>query len=220
MVTYTPGQGGGIVVANGCTATITNATITNNVADDDNNASGTGGGIFNGSGTVTLHNTIVAGNFNEDGATDGRDDVNGALVATSSFNLIGDGTGMTGITHGTDGNQVGTAGSPIDPMLGPLIGNGGPTNTHRLLQGSTAIDAGNDAKVTNPPFSGPPFFDQRQLNRFVDGPDGDSTATVDIGAVEVNYMIVATAGSRNSRAAGTAFANALEASRNGVRCPH
>ena len=36
---------------------------------------------------------------------------------------------------------------PIDPMLGPLADNGGPTLTHALLAGSPAIDAGDPAAV-------------------------------------------------------------------------
>src|SRR5207247_6231808 len=43
----------------------------------------------------------------------------------------------------------------IDPMLGPLQNNGGPTFTHALLTGSPAINAG------NPAFTPPPVYDQR-----------------------------------------------------------
>lgn len=52
------------------------------------------------------------------------------------------------------GNNVFTDGtcSPItsdkivgDALLGALAGNGGPTQTHALLAGSPAIDAGNNA---------------------------------------------------------------------------
>ena len=45
------------------------------------------------------------------------------------------------------GNLIGTAGSPIDPLLGPLANNGGPTMTHALLTGSPAIDAGDPNAV-------------------------------------------------------------------------
>ena len=37
------------------------------------------------------------------------DDVYGPLNSSSSFNLIGDGTGLTGLTPFTDGNLIGTA---------------------------------------------------------------------------------------------------------------
>ena len=39
--------------------------------------------------------------------------------------------------------------------LGPLANNGGPTETHALLPGSPAIDAGDSS------FTPPPDFDQR-----------------------------------------------------------
>jgi len=53
----------------------------------------------------------------------------------------------------------------IDPMLGPLQDNGGPTSTHALLPGSPAINSG------DPSFSPPPFFDQRGpgFDRVVNG---------------------------------------------------
>jgi hypothetical protein len=57
-----------------------------------------------------------------------------------------------------------------DAMLGPLQDNGGPTETHDLLAGSPAIDAGS---VDCPP----PATDQRGAAR----PQG---AACDIGAVE------------------------------------
>jgi hypothetical protein len=38
------------------------------------------------------------------------------------------------------GNLIG-----IDPLLGPLTGNGGPSRTHALLTGSPAINAGSNA---------------------------------------------------------------------------
>jgi hypothetical protein len=59
----------------------------------------------------------------------------------------------------------------VDPLLGPLANNGGPTQTHALLPGSPAIDAG------NPAIPSPPPTDQRGLARIV-GP------AVDLGSVE------------------------------------
>ncbi|HEX6190396.1 MAG TPA: Ig-like domain-containing protein, partial [Pyrinomonadaceae bacterium] len=183
----TPLSGGGITALNGCIVTSVNVTISNNTADNDNNGSGAGGGIFNGSGTVGLYNTIVAGNFNEDGVTDGRDDVNGALFASSSFNLIGDGTGMTGITHGANGNQVGTGVSPINALLGALADNGGLTFTHALLTGSPAIEAGSNTNASNEGLT----TDQRGTGfpRIADSADADTTATVDIGAFELHPSV-------------------------------
>ena len=63
--------------------------------------------------------------------------------------------------------------------------------THALLVGSPALDTGNNAFVINPPFSEPLFTDQRGpgFNRIVDGPDADTTATVDIGAYEMQVPL-------------------------------
>jgi hypothetical protein len=41
---------------------------------------------------------------------------------------------------------VGTAANPIDPLLGPLQDNGGPTPTMALLAGSPALNAGDPAQ--------------------------------------------------------------------------
>src|SRR6266436_698824 len=62
----------------------------------------------------------------------------------------------------------------IDPMLGPLQDNGGPTFTHELLPGSPAIDAG------DPNFVPPPDYDQRRL-----GYDRVRNGRIDIGSFEV-----------------------------------
>jgi hypothetical protein len=72
---------------------------------------------------------------------------------------------------------VGIAANPIDPKLGPLASNGGPTKTMALLAGSKAIDAGDNA--------GAPATDQRGAG-FPRKKDGnfDGSAIVDIGAFE------------------------------------
>jgi hypothetical protein len=92
------------------------------------------------------------------------------------------------MSNGSNGDQVGTTGSPINPQLGPLANNGGPTMTHLLLSNSPALDAGDNC-VTDPTVCGDPnispyTLDQRGFNRKVDGPDADAIATVDIGACE------------------------------------
>ena len=67
-----------------------------------------------------------------------------------------------------------------NPQLGPLADNGGPTQTHALLVGSPAIDAGDPSVVFNPA-----MFDQRgaPFVRVFDG-DGTGGARIDIGAYE------------------------------------
>ena len=151
----------GCTVAGG-SAFITNCTFTANTAAEG------GGGIYTGFGvTVQVRNTIIAGN---------HDDVLGELVSLG-YNLIGDGDSVT-ITP-MIGDQIGTRAMPIDPLLGPLADNGGPTQTHALLPGSPAIDRGG-------PVSGL-TTDQREFPRPLDDPaiappeGGDNS---DIGAVE------------------------------------
>jgi CSLREA domain-containing protein len=152
--------------------TVNNSTITANIT------SGNGGGIFNFAGDVIVNNSIIAGNTDSSPVVN-HPDVSGD-VDSSSYNLIGDGTGSTSFTDGVDGNQVGTSSNPIDPLIGPLQNNGGSTATHALLENSPAIEAG------DPNFAPPPEFDQRgdAFPRVFDGNE-DGTAIVDIGAVEL-----------------------------------
>src|SRR5262249_24386113 len=65
-------------------------------------------------------------------------------------NLIGDGSGSTGFT--ATGEIVGSSANPINPHLGPLQDDGGPTQTMALLSVSPAIDTGdpnNDPRRRN-----------------------------------------------------------------------
>jgi CSLREA domain-containing protein len=137
--------------------TLTNSTVARNSAPQ-------GGGIVQGIGGVaTLVNSLVA----ENNAPEGPDVVLAGGSVSARFNLIGNGSG-SGITN-TNGNQVGTASAPIDPKLGALADNGGPTRTHALLLGSPAIDAASTPDC--------PTTDQRGVLR----PQG---AACDIGSYE------------------------------------
>jgi hypothetical protein len=183
-------DGGGGIFNDG-TATVTNCTIANN------SGFGGGGGIRSSGSGLTANNTIVAANQSSAGP-----DVAGALDPSSSYNLIGDGSLMTGIDDGTQGNQVGTAASPIDPLLGPLQDNGGATPTMALLPGSPAIDAGSNALAVDAGNS-PLTTDQRGVARVVNG-------TADVGAFESRiFTITLTGGYRQGTTVNTAFLNPL-----------
>ncbi|HBE33222.1 MAG TPA: hypothetical protein DD990_18370, partial [Cyanobacteria bacterium UBA11368] len=138
--------------------TVINSTITANVGNGDGN------GLFNGTGsTATVTNSIVAGNWN-------NNDIGAIAPFTSGGNnLIGNSNGVAGFTNGLNGDIVGTAANPIDPLIGTLQDNGGATFTHALLPGSLAIDAGNNNNA--------PTTDQRGIIRPQDA--------VDIGAFEL-----------------------------------
>jgi len=157
-------EGGGIFAT---AATLLNCTVVENIAQ-------TGGGLFHvAGGTFSVRNTIVALNLVAFGGN--GPDAFGATFTSQGHNLIGDGTGSNGFTNGASGDIVGTNANPIDPKLGPLQNNGGPTQTMALKAGSLAIDAGDNGIL--------PPTDQRGLPRKKDG-NGDSIATVDIGAFE------------------------------------
>jgi hypothetical protein len=178
--------GGGIFVGAG-TLNLTNDTIASNAAKastggvggiagvgfagpGSNGAPGIGqlgqgGGVWVATGsTVNAINTIFAENQAGFAA-----DFSGNFT-TASHNLLGDGTGsnLAPANPDTNGNLVGTSAQPINPMLGPLANNGGPTQTMALLAGSPCLNAGTA--------NGAPATDQRGVAR---------DATPDIGAFEL-----------------------------------
>jgi cysteine-rich repeat protein len=133
-------SGGGI--ANTGTATLRNVTISGNTADV------AGGGIRN-LGSATLNNTTVAANtltgivnegqlifMNTLLANNAGPDCQGNLTSRG-FNLI-----RTVADCTFDGDTSGDL-LNMNPELGPLQDNGGPTFTHALLEGSAALDAAN-----------------------------------------------------------------------------
>ena len=118
-------DGGGLMILLGVGATITNSTLTGNSAGVH------GGGIFaNFYSTVTLSNSIIANTMGSD-----------CVVGISSITAKSD-------TISEDGSCSFTA-LAVDPLLGPLADNGGPTQTHALLTGSPAIDNGTGSGATD-----------------------------------------------------------------------
>ena len=174
---------GGGIVSHG-TLRLTNCTISGNAADIQGNPNSTpmGAGIYITGGQAFINNTLVAGNHDVDiHGIASADDVLGAVDASSAYNLIGAGDGATGL-FASNHNQIGTATNPIDPKLGPLADNGGPTQTMALLAGSPAIDAGSNALAVGP--DGKPLLgDQRGFGRILNG-------TVDIGAYEFGASLL------------------------------
>jgi hypothetical protein len=135
----TPSDGGGIFAFSGAVM-LTNSTVAGNSAQGE---AARGGGIFANLGAVTLRSAIVAGNHDNGGSPDLKPG-KGPVSVTSS--LIGNNQGTsltaTGLTPDANGDLIGSAGSSINPLLGPLQNNGGPTPTMALLTGSPAIDRG------------------------------------------------------------------------------
>jgi hypothetical protein len=111
----------------------------------------------------SVRDTIVSSPWGDDESCFGN-------ISSGGFNLDEDGS--CGFGKGSD--LVG-----VDPLLGPLADNGGPTPTQALLSGSIAIDRGNSFGAST---------DQRGLPRPSDFPTisnkegGDGS---DIGAFEL-----------------------------------
>src|SRR5262249_15657214 len=148
------GSDGGITSStlSSATASVTvlNCTIANNTAP-------AGSGIDNikGTGTPTFNvkNTIISGNTPVNVSVG-----NGGTITSQGNNIVGDSSSG----FAASGDKTNT-----NPLLGPLQNNGGSTQTMALLQGSPAIDAGNN--------TGAPATDQRGVTR-------PQHVTVDIGA--------------------------------------
>ena len=145
--------GAGVGASGSSTVTVRSSTFTGNRANNDGSSTEfRGGGLFaESSSTLTLHNSIVAGNFTGTGNQESNiDKTSGATVSSSSsHNLIG--TSSLGISNGVNGNIVGNGSGgviPITDILEPVLSDaGGPTRIHRLVVGSPALNAGNNAEV-------------------------------------------------------------------------
>ncbi len=158
-------RGGGIYNTRGLT-TIQHSTITNNGATLSGNGSGVASSGDNATKTQ-VRSSIVSANTNSD-----VDFVLGAGINTflsKGFNRIGDGNATAAFNKPGDQSLV------MVPGLGPLASNGGPTQTHAVLKGSSAVDRG--------AAGGCPKTDQRGIRRPQNG-DGKGTSRCDVGAYE------------------------------------
>jgi len=156
------GDGGGISGSAGSSLALTGSTVADNHAF---NGAGSGGGID--VPAATLKSSIVANNRAHETSGSASYVDNCSHAATSNGRNLSDGHDC-GLTATGDLQDV-------DPRLGPLQDNGGPTDTEALLAGSPAIDAGDTCGT----------LDQRGTTR----PRG---ASCDIGPYEFAPPIVTT----------------------------
>jgi hypothetical protein len=197
----TASTGGGVINCSGpygSSFTINNSTISGNIANQ-------GGGVSNGpycgfythgGSNLSLNNGLIVGNQAAvapeiQNVTDCPSpfgcDPN--TINANNFNLFGSNgnSGVTGFTPGPT-DIVPAPGVLVEDILGPLDDNGGLTETHALVSGSPAIDAGNPGGCRDN--QGTLLLtEQRGFARHVDG-NNDGTVRCDIGAFEYGAEFV------------------------------
>jgi predicted outer membrane repeat protein len=177
-------RGGGVSVERGpggtASATFVNVTVAQNTAFES------GGGLYMSGVLPSCANTIVAQN-----SAAAAPDVFGS-VRSNGHNLFGTvGAYLrNGVRYGASNSfngfvfeppgvvddLIGLLDSPINPLLGALADNGGPTRTMALLPLSPALGAGGIALAVDA--AGQPLTtDQRGLPRVVNG-------AIDVGAYQ------------------------------------
>lgn len=163
------GLGGGAGIYNATsdeTVSISNSTISQNLA-----INGNGAGMFHADGHATITHLTVTENQAEFGEAGGIF-VFPACIDTCEFNAVNSivannmafgENDVSGVFHSNGANLIGILGSatgfendlfgspinPLDPILGPLRDNGGPTNTHAPLNGSPAVNAATSVGLTD-----------------------------------------------------------------------
>jgi hypothetical protein len=195
-ITANQSEAGAGMFASGGTITVTNSTVSGNIAGNNQsgiyvsgdpvtmalinstiayntrtgtNATEFGGLIAGNKANVTLQNTIIAHNG---GVSGNNCSISPNVTWTSNGNNLA--SDFSCDLNGS-GDQPGT-----DPLLTSLGDYGGSTWTHALQPGSPAIDAGSN--------NGCPATDQRSVTRPYDG-DNDNIATCDVGAVEAEHQL-------------------------------
>jgi hypothetical protein len=175
---------------------ITSCTLSGNAAIGSDavspfalGGSAQGGGV-SVTAALTMVNSVVASNAvtggagvdpSKGGITRGPD-VYGTNVTSQGFNLIGMANDSSGWAPS---DQLGWVATPLNPRLGSLQDNGGPTLTMRPMEGSAAIDRGTSYGLAT---------DQRGVARPLDlpppaYPNAPGSDGSDVGACEVGYTL-------------------------------
>jgi hypothetical protein len=196
------GKGGGVYISNlqlspewnfECCTVSGNGSVGGSSSGYEPGGDGLGGGLcVDGNVLPVMANTIVSGNSVVAGSSELQNgtaagpDVNGG-VESEGFNLIGemDGSSAWNGSFGWIGSDLtGTIAAPLDPQLGPLQDNGGPTPTMALAPSSAAINQGYSFGVTTDQ-RGYGYFRPYDFPNIPNAPGGDGT---DIGAYELNPL--------------------------------
>lgn len=163
-------------------------TLAHNKANADEDQVGNGGGLSSGYDSqagaeppvIRVRHSLIANNLRFEDLINGDfpDDCAG-VITSLGYNLLEMTLGCT-VNGDLTGNLTG-----LDPNLGPLADNGGPTLSHALQPGSPAIDAADPAGCLDP--AGAALSsDQRGYLRPADG--GSGSARCDLGAIEFGAL--------------------------------
>ncbi len=197
-------KGGGIANDRGGVMTITNSTLSGNVAHRY------GGGIVN-YGEVTIVNTTVTGNQGGGVQSNDRlqsvvthlrrsiisgnagnevhmytDAVYNNTIMANKHNVFGS-NGNAGITGFSPGATDIVPSGALSAILMPLANNGGLTQTHALPVNSPAVDRAPNTDCNAAPVNG---VDQRGQPRNRNGDGAASSSECDIGAYEFQPQVL------------------------------
>lgn len=176
-------DGGGGIQTNGRVELI-NATVAGNTVSGKAGKGGVGLNGFGPASQLPAGGMANAANFTLVNSIVAHNDYAGTTPVLKNCGGKGEGDPAArfySMGHNIeDGDACGLTGTSdrinVNPMLGPLADNGGPTPTMALLPGSPAIDAGDSAQCPND--------DQRGQMGRADG-NVDGTFACDVGAYEL-----------------------------------
>jgi CSLREA domain-containing protein len=172
LVSNLSNKSGGIASSN--SLSVIDSTIANNIVRGT--GSDQSGGISLTVGALSLTNSVVAGNVG--GAADIV--VFSSTVTSGGFNAIGR-VGTLAGSFVSSGDQFGTTGAPLDPVLSPLSYHAGTVPVHVPLLGSPLLDKGKSFRQAD--VRGVPLVDLATVPA-AGGNDAD------IGAVELSPIFV------------------------------
>ncbi len=147
-----PGNGGGLHITGAATANILDGTVNNNIAARE------GGGLWNGSGTMTIDGTVINGN---DAQGAGADDGGGGIFNNGGALIV---TATTTITNNTASGALGSGGGIFSLTPGTLSIDG------LTIENNTANRAGGGIEINSTAGETYTFNDVNLNGNIVNGP--------------------------------------------------
>ncbi|WP_461506297.1 choice-of-anchor Q domain-containing protein [Rhodopirellula baltica] len=146
-----PGNGGGLHVTGSGTVTISGGTVNDNVAASE------GGGLWNGTGVMTVTGTTISGNT---ASGDDADNGGGGLFNVGGNLIVTDSTVINNVADGTSGSGGGILSQGTLTVSGSDISE----NTANRAGGAIEVTAGSSTTLTDV-----------SMDRNLAGPDGSAS---------------------------------------------